>query len=228
MRSPAFALAIALLAASCGSGEDPNGSAGDVSEAELAARIENVAFAPTPEEEEKAAPRRLGLLEEATLPDEFRTGRSCRLTEGANLILVAAAFGAVANIDGRSARLAHAGPVGGGGAGRNGNAGRRDGRRRRFEAYPALRGELDLPRLGQAYLFDLVAFFGSVAVPFSLIAIPAGAGQFPVQEDEDEDDDDEDDDDEAGTTAVAGFLGPDGTPCSLIAIGLPPWAPWPP
>jgi hypothetical protein len=112
MRSPAFALAIALLAASCGSGEDPNGSAGDVSEAELAARIENVAFAPTPEEAEKAAPRRLGLLEEATLPDEFRTGRSCRLTEGANLILVAAAFGAVANIDGRSARLAHAGPVG--------------------------------------------------------------------------------------------------------------------
>jgi hypothetical protein len=112
MRNPFLTPVLALFAASCGGGEGPDEPAGDPSPAELADRIENVAFAPTPEEEKKAVPRRLGVLQESALPAEYRTGRSCRLTQGANLLLVAAAPGAVANIDGRMVRLGTAGPVG--------------------------------------------------------------------------------------------------------------------
>lgn len=103
---------VALFLASCGGEEGADEPIGDPAPAELANRIENVAHAPTPEEEEKAAPRRLGLLNEAALPAEYRTGRACRLTDGTNLILVAAAPGAIASIDGRTVRLRIAGPVG--------------------------------------------------------------------------------------------------------------------
>jgi hypothetical protein len=103
---------LALLLAACGGSEGPDEPIGDPSQAELANRIENVAFAPTDEEEEKAAPRRLGVLEESALPPEFRAGRICRLTEGTNLLLVAAEPGALATVDGRTAALRIAGPVG--------------------------------------------------------------------------------------------------------------------
>jgi hypothetical protein len=103
---------MALLAAACGGGEGSDQPAGDPSPAELANRIENVAFVPTKEEEKKAAPRRLGALREGALPAEYRSGRSCRLTQGANLLLVAAAPGAIASIDGRTVQLRTAGPVG--------------------------------------------------------------------------------------------------------------------
>jgi hypothetical protein len=102
---------LALATASCG-GEETDEPAGNPSSAELAERIENVAFVPSQEEAEKAAPRRLGVLREATLPAEYRTGRSCRLTQGANLLLIAAAPGGIAMVDGRVRPLRIAGPVG--------------------------------------------------------------------------------------------------------------------
>lgn len=111
MRAPILLPVLALIAASCG-GEKADEPAGNPSPGELHNRIENVAFVQPKEEADKAAPRRLGVLQEAALPAQYRAGRSCRLTEGANLLLVAAAPGAVANLDGRTIRLAIAGPVG--------------------------------------------------------------------------------------------------------------------
>jgi hypothetical protein len=102
---------LALIAASCG-GEEAEEPAGNPSAGELHNRIENVAFVQPKEEAEKAAPRRLGVLQEAALPPEYRAGRACRLTQGADLLLIAAAPGAVAKVDGRTMRLAIAGPVG--------------------------------------------------------------------------------------------------------------------
>jgi hypothetical protein len=112
MRASPILPALALIAASCGSEDGSDEPVGNPSSGELHNRIENVAFVKPIEETEKAAPRRLGVLGEAALPAEYRAGRSCRLTEGANLLLVAAAPGAIANIDGRMIRMAIAGPVG--------------------------------------------------------------------------------------------------------------------
>ncbi len=104
---------VALLAASCGGKEGSDEPVGDPPADVLANRIENLAIAaPEEEEAEKAEPRRLGVLREAELPAELRTGRACRLTAGANLYLVAGASGAVASIDGRIRLLPTAGPVG--------------------------------------------------------------------------------------------------------------------
>jgi hypothetical protein len=102
---------LALATASCGA-EETDEPAGNPSSAELAQRIENVAFVQTKEEAEKAVPRRLGVLREATLPAEYRTGRACRLTQGPNLLLVAAAPGGIAMVDGQVRPLRIAGPVG--------------------------------------------------------------------------------------------------------------------
>jgi hypothetical protein len=111
MRARFFLPVLALTAASCGS-EGADEPAGNPSADELHNRIENVAFVPSDKEAEKAVPRRLGVLQEEALPPEYRAGRSCRLTEGANLVLIAAAPGAVAKIDGRAMRMKIAGPVG--------------------------------------------------------------------------------------------------------------------
>jgi hypothetical protein len=112
MRAPIFLPLLALAAASCGGEEGSDEPVGNPSSGELHNRIENVAFVQPEEEAEKAAPRRLGVLQEAALPAEYRAGRSCRLTQGANLLLVAATPGAIANIDGRIMPLRIAGPVG--------------------------------------------------------------------------------------------------------------------
>ena len=107
---PLPAAILALLAAACGEQEAAQEPLGDPTAAELANRIEAVSqIAP---EEKKAAPRRLGLLREEQVPAELRTGRSCRLLEGNNLLLVAGAAGGVAVVDGRPVRLRIAGPVG--------------------------------------------------------------------------------------------------------------------
>jgi hypothetical protein len=111
MRARFFLATLVLAATSCG-GEEADEPVGNPSADELHNRIENVAFVPSEKEAEEAVPRRLGLLQEAALPAEYRTGRSCRLTEGANLLLIAAAPSAVANIDGRVIRMTIAGPVG--------------------------------------------------------------------------------------------------------------------
>ena len=111
MRGPLLLPVLALIAASCG-GEEADEPAGNPSAQELHNRIENVAFVKPKEEQEKAAPKRLGVLQEAALPADFRAGRSCRLTQGGNLLLVAAAPGGIANIDGRVIALRIAGPVG--------------------------------------------------------------------------------------------------------------------
>ena len=110
MRPPFAASLLGLLAAACGS-EEPSGEPlGDPTAAELANRIEAVSqIAP---EQEKAAPRRRGLLREDQVPAELRTGRACRLAQGNALLLVAGAPGAVAMVDGRPVRLRIAGPVG--------------------------------------------------------------------------------------------------------------------
>ena len=83
-------------------------------------------------------------------------------------------------------------------------------------------------------MLDFGFSFGPVAVPFSLIAIPAGAGQLPVHSTDEEDEEDAaetGDEDEpitgedAGTAATLPFFGRLETPDSLIAIGLAPWPP---
>jgi hypothetical protein len=111
MRTPILLPVLALATASCG-GEETDEPAGNPSSAELRQRIENVAFVQPKEKAEKAAPRRLGVLTEALLPAQYRTGRSCRLTQGANLLLVAAAPGGIAVVDGQVRPLRIAGPVG--------------------------------------------------------------------------------------------------------------------
>lgn len=111
MRMPFPLPVLALLAAACGAKEGSDEPIGDPSPAELAARIERIAI-QQPDAEEKAAPRRLGVLQEAQLPAEYRAGRVCRLSQGTNLLLVAAATGAMATIDGKLHRLRIAGPVG--------------------------------------------------------------------------------------------------------------------
>jgi hypothetical protein len=111
MRTPPLLPALALILASCGGGEADE-PAGNPSPAELHNRIENVALVKPEKAAEKAAPRRLGVLQEASLPAEYRAGRSCRLTQGANLLLVAAAPGGIAIVDRRMRPLRIAGPVG--------------------------------------------------------------------------------------------------------------------
>jgi hypothetical protein len=240
MRARFFLATLVLAATSCG-GEAADEPVGNPTADELHNRIENVAFVPTEKEAEKAVPRRLGVLQEAALPAEYRDGRSCRLTEGANLLLIAAAPGAVANIDGRVIRMTIAGPVGPSGgffeapgrASASASSRLKAQRSALRRPAPASRSAATIPsrsrasrRAGSAsadepYFVDLGFFFGSAATPFSLIAIPAGTGQLPVHEDEEADD-------EAGTTAAAGFFGPVAIPDSLIAIGLAPCAPCPP
>jgi hypothetical protein len=110
MRMPLTLPFLALFAAACG-GDDSSGEPiGNPTPDELADRIEAVAHVAP--EEEKAVPLRLGTLRESQLPAEYRTGRLCRLGEGGNLLLVAAAQGAVANVDGKVVALRTAGPVG--------------------------------------------------------------------------------------------------------------------
>jgi hypothetical protein len=111
MRTRYLLPVLALALASCG-GEEADEPVGNPSADELHNRIENVAIVKPKEEAEKAAPRRLGVLQEAALPAEYRAGRSCRLTQGGNLLLVAAAPGGIAMFDGRMRALRIAGPVG--------------------------------------------------------------------------------------------------------------------
>jgi hypothetical protein len=105
--------AVCFGLAACGSGEDPAAEAGSSAD-QLANTIEAVAHVKDPSE--ATPPRRLGRLVEADLPEEFSTGPSCRLRDGEHLLLVAAAPGAVARIDGRVVRLATAAPAGPSGA----------------------------------------------------------------------------------------------------------------
>jgi hypothetical protein len=112
MRIPLPLPVLALLAAACGSKDGSDEPVGDPSPAELASRIERIATERPAEEKAKAAPRRLGVLTEAQLPPEYRAGATCRLTQGNTLLLVAAAPGALATIDGRVRQLRIAGPVG--------------------------------------------------------------------------------------------------------------------
>jgi hypothetical protein len=111
MRGRNFLAVMALILASCGE-EGSDEPVGNPSADELHSRIENVAFVQPKEEAQKDAPRRLGVLQEAALPAEYRAGRSCRLTQGANLLLIAAAPGALANVDGRVTPMHIAGTVG--------------------------------------------------------------------------------------------------------------------
>jgi hypothetical protein len=98
-------LLAALGLASCGKDE----SEADLPPAELVNRIEALSQIKDPVE---PVQRRLGVLADADIPGDFRTGRSCRLHQQDRLLLIAAAPGAVARIDGRPIRLRVSGPVG--------------------------------------------------------------------------------------------------------------------
>ena len=100
---------LALLAAACGGG-DPDESRSGVPADEFANRIEEISVLRP--EEEKAVPSRVGALAENEIPEEYRTGPSCRFHSGGRLVLHSAAPGAVARIDGRVAPLRITGPVG--------------------------------------------------------------------------------------------------------------------
>jgi hypothetical protein len=106
-----FALPFAALALlSCGGGDEKGEAIGNPTPDELAARIENVAQVKP--EAEKAVPQRLGPLDMAALPEDYRTGPACRLTAGTQLLLVAGPRGAAATIDGKPTMFPTAGPVG--------------------------------------------------------------------------------------------------------------------
>lgn len=105
LRSPLLLLA-ALGLEACGSEEGETDLPPDV----LINRIE--ALSQAKESTQVTAPRRLGVLAEADIPGEFRTGPSCRLHQHDRLLLIAAEPGAIASIDGRPTRLRVSGPVG--------------------------------------------------------------------------------------------------------------------
>ena len=103
-RSPPLFLA-ALALAACAQEEGGTDLPPDV----LVNRLEALSEAKS---SSGPAPNRLGVLAEADIPGDFRRGPSCRLHQHDRLLLVAAAPGAVAQIDGRPARLRVSGPVG--------------------------------------------------------------------------------------------------------------------
>jgi hypothetical protein len=100
-----------LVLSGCGRSTSPDAPIGDPTPQELAEVIEK--HAQGTKEDDPAAPvQRLGTLEIASLPEAYRTGRACRLTRENQLLLVAAAPGAVAKMDGKLLELKTAGPVG--------------------------------------------------------------------------------------------------------------------
>ena len=100
-------LALCVLAAGCGADEEEKT---DLPAAELFNTIESareLAPAAGP-----PAPARLGILSQAELPADLRSGPICRLFNGDRLLLVVGRKGAVARIDRRLQRLTVAGPIG--------------------------------------------------------------------------------------------------------------------
>jgi hypothetical protein len=109
LRIPICLAPLLLTLAACGDGGEA-GAGADPDADRLANTIEAVAHVKDPSK--ATPPRRLGVLADADLPPEFRTGPNCRLHDGERLLLLAAAPGAVAHLDGRVVRLAAAAPVG--------------------------------------------------------------------------------------------------------------------
>lgn len=111
VRSVLSLLFLAIPLAACGGGGPANEPIGDPTPQELANTIERLAEQQA-EEAPKAPPGRLGMLEEAALPQAYREGRTCRLSSGNRLLLIVAAPGALAQLDGKVKQLAVSGPVG--------------------------------------------------------------------------------------------------------------------
>ena len=103
-RAPLLFLTVLSLAG-CGKNEGET----DLPPGELVNRIETLSQIEDPVE---PVPKRLGVLSEADVPADFRRGPSCRLHQHDRLLLIAAAPGALARIDGRLTRLRVSGPVG--------------------------------------------------------------------------------------------------------------------
>ena len=101
-----FLILCASLAA-C-SGDAPAGPVDEAEAERLAGRIEALAVL---NEAETQPPPRLGTLAAGDIPPEYR-GPACRLQQGETLLLLAAAPGALARVDGRVVRLSVAGPAG--------------------------------------------------------------------------------------------------------------------
>ena len=103
-RSPLLFL-FALTLAACGREEGET----DLPPEVLVNRLEALSQAKN---SSGPAPKRLGVLADADIPADFRQGPSCRLHQHDRLLLIAAAPGALARIDGRPTRLRVSGSVG--------------------------------------------------------------------------------------------------------------------
>ena len=106
--SRALLLAVPLLLAACGAGEEDDRPRANSAE-ELENRLEKLADRTVDDIE---PPVRLGNLKESDLGPDLRSEPACRLHRHRRLLLVVTKAGAVARIDGRRVPLRVSGPVG--------------------------------------------------------------------------------------------------------------------